>query len=112
MRWNRLAASAGIGYVLLAFVEFFGPSFPQTSDPARLLDSYFVSHRTWTLTTVVVQGIGNAVWLVFLCGLALLIRRAGSTAAGPVALVGGRAQRSHLAHWAGQHRRACLRGRR
>jgi hypothetical protein len=89
MRWNRLAAAAGLAYVLLAFVEFFGPSFPLTSDPARVLDSYFVAHRTWSLTAVAVQGIGNAVWLVFLCGLALLIRRAGSTAAGPVALVGG-----------------------
>ncbi len=89
MTWNRLAAAAGIGYVLLAFVEFFGPSFPQTSDTARVLDSYFVAHRTWSLTAVVVQGIGNAVWLVFLCGLALLIRRAGSTAASSVALVGG-----------------------
>jgi hypothetical protein len=89
MRWNRLAAAAGIGYVLLAFVEFFGPSFPRTSDAAPLLDSYFVSHRAWTLAAVVVQGIGNSVWLVFLCGLALLIRRAGSTAASSVALVGG-----------------------
>ncbi len=89
MRWNRLAAAAGISYVLLAFVEFFGPSFPQTSDAARLLDSYFVSHRSWTLTAVIIQGIGNAVWLVFLCGLALLIRRVGSTAAASVALVGG-----------------------
>jgi hypothetical protein len=89
MRWNRLAAVSGIGYVLLAFVEFFGPGFPKTSDAARVLDTYFVAHRSWTLATVVVQGIGNAVWIVFLCGLALLIRRAGSTAAASVALAGG-----------------------
>jgi hypothetical protein len=89
MTWNRLAAVAGIGYVLLAFVEFFGPSFPQTNDPARVLDSYFVSHRAWSLTAVVVEGIGNAIWLVFLCGLALLIFRTGAFAAGSIALVGG-----------------------
>jgi hypothetical protein len=89
MNWNRLAAAAGIGYVLLAFVEFFGPSFPQTSDAAHLLDSYFVSHRTWTLTTIVVEGISNAVWLVFLCGLALLIRHAGSMASSSIVMVGG-----------------------
>ncbi len=112
MRWNRLAAAAGIGYVLLAFVEFFGPSFPQTSDPARLLDSYFVAHRTWSLAAVVLQGIGNAVWLVFLCGLALLIRRARLDRRGLDRAAWRGAQRSHLAHWAGQHRRACLRGRR
>lgn len=89
MRWNRLAAAAGIAYVLLAFVEFFGPGFPQTGDPARVLDAYFVAHRHWTLAAVVVQGLGNAIWVVFLCGLALHVRRAGSTAAATVALVGG-----------------------
>jgi hypothetical protein len=89
MPWNRLAAAAGIGYVLLAFVEFFGPSFPQTGDPAHALDAYFVAHRSWSLAAVVVQALGNAIWIVFLCGLALLIRRAGSAAAASVALVGG-----------------------
>jgi hypothetical protein len=89
MRWNRLAAAAGIAYVLLAFVEFFGPSFPQTTDSAAVLDAYFIAHRSWSLAAVVVQGLGNAVWIVFLCGLALLVRRAGSAAAASVALVGG-----------------------
>ena len=89
MRWNHLAAAAGIGYVLLAFVEFFGPSFPQTSDPARVLDAYFVAHRPWSLVAVAVQGVANSIWIVFLCGLVLLLRRAGSVAAATVALVGG-----------------------
>ena len=89
MRWNRLAAAAGIAYVLLAFVEFFGPSFPKTNDSAAVLDAYFVAHRSWSLAAVVVQGLGNAIWVVFLCGLALLVRRAGSAAAASVALVGG-----------------------
>ena len=89
MRWNRVAAVAGISYVLLAFVEFFGPSFPHTSDTAGVLDAYFVDHRSWTLTTVVIQGAGNAVWIVFLCGVALLLRRTGSRATASVALVGG-----------------------
>jgi hypothetical protein len=89
MRWNRLAAAAGISYVLLAFVEFFGPGFPQTSDPARVLDAYFVAHRSWSLVAVAVQGVANSIWIVFLCGLAMLLRRAGSMAAAGVALVGG-----------------------
>jgi hypothetical protein len=89
MRWNRLAAAAGIGYVLLAFVEFFGPGFPRTSDPARVLDAYFVAHRSWSLVAVAVQGVANSIWIVFLCGLALLLRRAGSAAAASVALAGG-----------------------
>ena len=89
MRWNRLAAAAGLAYVLLAFVEFFGPSFPQTNDSGAVLDAYFVAHRSWSLAAVVVQGVGNAIWVVFLCGLALLVRRAGSTAAASVTLVGG-----------------------
>ncbi len=89
MRWNRLAAAAGIAYVLLAFVEFFGPSFPKTNDSAAVLDAYFVAHRSWSLAAVVVQGLGNAIWVVFLCGLALLVRHAGSAAAASVALVGG-----------------------
>lgn len=89
MRWNHLAAAAGIGSVLLAFVEFFGPGFPQTSDPARVLDAYFVDHRSWSLVAVVVQGVANSIWIIFLCGLALLLRRAGSAAAASVALVGG-----------------------
>lgn len=89
MRWNRLAATAGIAYVLLAFVEFFGPSFPHTSDTATVLNTYFAIHRSWTLTAVIIEGIGNAVWIVFLCGLALLLRRVGSAAAASVALVGG-----------------------
>jgi hypothetical protein len=89
MRWNRLAAAAGIAYVLLAFVEFFGPSFPQTNDSAGVLDAYFVAHRSWSLAAVVVQGLGNGIWVVFLCGLSLLVRRAGSAAAASVALVGG-----------------------
>jgi hypothetical protein len=89
MRWNRLAAVAGIGYVLLAFVEFFGPTFPKTSDAAAVLDAHFVAHHSWYLAAVVVQGVGNAVWIVFLCGLVLFIRRAGSVAAAPVALMGG-----------------------
>ncbi len=89
MRWNRLAAAAGIAYVLLAFVEFFGPSFPQTTDSAAVLDAYFVAHRSWSLAAVVVQGVGNTIWVVFLCGLALLVRRAGSAGGATVALVGG-----------------------
>ena len=91
MRCNRyrLAAAAGIAYVLLAFVEFFGPTFPHTSDPARILDSYFVTNRSWSLAAVIIQGLGNAIWIVFLCGLAQLIRQAGSTAAAAVALAGG-----------------------
>jgi hypothetical protein len=89
MRWNRLAAAAGIAYVLLAFVEFFGPSFPQTSESAPALDAYFARHRAWSLTAVVVQGFGNGVWVVFLCGLALIVRRAGSPTAASIALVGG-----------------------
>lgn len=89
MRWNRLAAAAGIAYVLLAFVEFFGPSFPRTNDAAGVLDAYFVAHRSWSLVAVVLQGLGNSIWVVFLCGLALLVRRAGSAAAASVALVGG-----------------------
>jgi hypothetical protein len=89
MRWNRLAAAAGIGYVLLAFVEFFGPTFPKTSDSAVLLDAHFVAHHSWYLTAVVVEGVGNAIWIVFLCGLVLLIRRTGSAASAQVALMGG-----------------------
>jgi len=89
MSWNRLAGAAGIGFVLLAFVEFFGPGFPRTGDRAGVLDAYFVDHRSWTLVTVVVQGIGNAMWLVFLCGLAQLLRRSGSDSAALVAVVGG-----------------------
>jgi hypothetical protein len=89
MRWNRLAAVAGITSVLIAFVEFFGPGFPQTGASARALDAYFVDHRSWTLATVAVQGLSNAIWLVFLCGLALLLRHAGSAPAATVALTGG-----------------------
>jgi hypothetical protein len=89
MRWNRIAAAAGIAYVLLAFVEFAGPGFPGTSDSAAMVDAHFVTHRSWYLAAVVVQEIGNAAWLVFLCGLALLIRRAGSAAAATVAFTGG-----------------------
>jgi len=89
MRWNRLAAVAGIATVLLAFVELFGPTFPQTGDPARVLDTYFVAHRSWSLAAVALQGFGDAVWLVFLCGLGQLIRDAGSAAAATVTVVGG-----------------------
>jgi hypothetical protein len=89
MHLNRLPAAAGVGYVLLAFVEFFGPGFPSTSDPARVLDAYFVDHRSWSLAAVAVQGVGNSIWIVFLCGLALLLRRGGSASAASVALVGG-----------------------
>jgi hypothetical protein len=89
MRWNRLAAVAGIAYVALAFVEFFGPGFPKTGTPATLLDAHFVAHRSWYLAAVVVQAVGNALWIAFLCGLVLLIRRAGSIAAASVALIGG-----------------------
>jgi hypothetical protein len=89
MRWNRLAALAGIAYVLLAAVEFFGPGFPQTNDSARGLDAYFVDHRTWSLAAVVVQGAGNAIWIVFLCGLSLLLLRRANAASAAVAMVGG-----------------------
>jgi hypothetical protein len=89
MRWNRLAALAGISYVLLAAVEFFGPGFPQTNDSAGALDNSFVDHRTWSLAAVVVQGLGNAVWIVFLCGLSLLLLRRASPASAAVAMVGG-----------------------
>ena len=89
MRWNRIAAATGIAYVLLAVVEFAGPVFPGTSDSASMVDAHFVTHRSWYLAAVVVQGIGNAAWLVFLCGLALLIRGVGSAAAATIALAGG-----------------------
>jgi hypothetical protein len=89
MRWNRLAALAGIAYVLLAAVEFFGPSFPQTNDSAGALDAYFVDHRTWSLAAVVVQGVGNAVWIIFLCGLSLLLLRSAGAASAALAMVGG-----------------------
>jgi hypothetical protein len=89
MRWNRLAAAAGLATVLLAFVELFGPSFPQTGDTATAVDAYFTAHRSWSLAAVVVQGLGDALWLVFLCGLAGLIRAAGAAVAASAALVGG-----------------------
>src|SRR5581483_8759579 len=89
MRWNRLAAVAGIASVLVAFVEFFGPGFPRTGASDGELDAYFVDHRSWTLATVAIQGLSNSIWIVFLCGLALLLRSAGSIAAATVALTGG-----------------------
>jgi hypothetical protein len=89
MRWNRLAATAGIAYVLLAFVEFFGPSFPQAGDSATTLDTYFLGHHSWALTAVIVEGLGNAIWIAFLCGFAQLLRRRRSQAAASVTLVGG-----------------------
>jgi hypothetical protein len=89
MRWNRPAGAAGITYVALAFVEFFGPEFPKTGASPALVDAHFVAHRSWYLAAVVVQGVGNAMWVAFLCGLVLLIHRAGSTAAASVALTGG-----------------------
>jgi hypothetical protein len=89
MHWNRLAALAGIAYVLLAAVEFFGPGFPQTSEGARALDTYFMDHRSWSLAAVVVQGAGNAIWVVFLCGIALLLHRRGATAPAVACVAGG-----------------------
>jgi hypothetical protein len=89
MRWNTLAALAGIAYVLLAAVEFFGPSFPQTGEGARALDVYFVDHRSWSLAAVVVQGAGNALWIVLLCGLSLLLYKRRGAASASVALVSG-----------------------
>jgi hypothetical protein len=89
MRWNRLAATAGFAYVLLAFTEFAGPSFPHTDDSARTLDDYFVLHHSWSLAAVVVEGLGNSLWIVFLCALALFLRRVGSEVCAAVALTAG-----------------------
>jgi hypothetical protein len=89
MRSYRLAAAAGIATVLLAFVEFLGPTFPQTGDTASAVDAYFTAHRSWLLATVVVQGLGNVLWLVFLCGLAQMIGDIGSAAAATVGLISG-----------------------
>jgi hypothetical protein len=89
MRWNRLAGAAGIAYVLLAFAEFAGPSFPHTSDTAGALDTYFIVHHFWTMTAVVLEGVSNAIWIIFLCGLAQLVYRVGSFAAASVTLAGG-----------------------
>jgi hypothetical protein len=89
MTWNRVAAAAGIGYVVLACVELFGPGFPGTGDSASFLDADFAAHRSWYLAAVGVQGIQNSIWIVFLCGLALLLRRLGSVPGAAVALTGG-----------------------
>jgi hypothetical protein len=75
--------------VLLAFIEFFGPSFPQTSATANVLDAYFTTHHTWSLTAVIIEGLGNAIWILFLCGFVQFLRRQGSREAASVALIGG-----------------------
>jgi hypothetical protein len=89
MRSHHVAAAAGIATVLLAFVEFLGPAFPHTADTASTISTYFTVHRSWSLIAVVVQGLGNALWLVFLCGLVKVIRDNGSASAAIVGLVGG-----------------------
>ena len=110
MRWNRLAAAAGITYVVLAFAEFFGPSFPKTGDSARALDAYFVDHRTWSLAAVVLQEVSNAAWVVFLCGLALLLHARRRTPAAAVLLAGGALNVAISLTGLAVHRRDRLRG--
>ena len=97
MSWNRLAGIAGIGNVALAFVEFFGPGFPAIGARAATLDGYFVDHRHWMLAAVVVQGAGNALWLVFLGGLTARVLRTGALGAGLTTLGRWTAQRRRLA---------------
>jgi hypothetical protein len=89
MRWNRVTGCAGIATVLLAFLEVFGPSFPSTGDSAAAIDAHFVSHRTWMLSAVAVQGIGDVLWLVFLGGLGTVIWARGSAASAATAVLGG-----------------------
>ena len=89
MSWNRTAGVAGIANVALAFVEFFGPGFPTIGASAATLDSYFADHRQWMLAAVVVQGLGNALWLVFLGGLSARVLRTGALGAGLTTLAGG-----------------------
>jgi hypothetical protein len=89
MPLNRVAAAAGIGSVLISFVEFFGPSFPLTSDPAASVARHFVEHRTWTLETVAVQGVDAVLWVVFVSGLVVAIARSGAPSALGAAVVTG-----------------------
>jgi hypothetical protein len=89
MLTNRVAGAAGIGSFLFAFLELLGPGFPGTDDPARVIDSYFVDHRSWMLAAVGIQGLGNLIWTVFLCGFAGFVIRAGSSTGGLVGVVSG-----------------------
>jgi hypothetical protein len=89
MLTNRVAAAAGIGSFMFAFLELLGPGFPGTGDPAPAIDSYFVDHRTWMLAAVAIQGLGNLIWTVFLCGFAGFVLKAGSPTAGLVGVVSG-----------------------
>jgi hypothetical protein len=89
MQLHRLAAAAGIGSVLIAAVEFFGPSFPLTSDPAAAVARHFVDHRQWALTAVAVQGVDAVLWVVFISGLVVTIARSGTSAAPAAAVITG-----------------------
>ncbi len=85
----RTAAAAGLAFFLLAFAELLGPSFPLTSDSPSSIDSHFRDHRSWGLIAVMIQGCGNVLWVVFLCGLVALAIRSGALGAGLVVAAGG-----------------------
>jgi hypothetical protein len=89
MRATRTAGLAGLATVALAGIEFFGPSFPATDDSPAVIERSFADHSTWTLFAAVVQGVSAGVLVVFLCGLALHLYRAGSLAAAAVSLAAG-----------------------
>jgi hypothetical protein len=89
MRSHRIAATAALICFLLAFVELLGPGFPTSNDSAASIDAYFVDHRLWMLTAVLVQGLGNVVWTLFVCLLGWTVARAGCAAAALVGVAGG-----------------------
>ena len=88
--WDRIAASTGIGTVVLFIVGFLlvGDS-PKLDDPAREIATYYSGERGSLVTAVILFGLGSVLLIWFVSALATTLREAGQARLAATAFGGG-----------------------
>lgn len=88
--WDRIAAGAGVGMVVLFVVGYLivGDG-PKVDDPAGEILSYYGDERGKIATGAIIFGLGGVLLLWFVSALATALRAAGEPRAAATALAGG-----------------------
>jgi hypothetical protein len=87
---GRYAAVAGVLFVILFVVaQLIQGSAPKLDDDPATIAAFFHDNHRALLVAAVLEGIAVASLLTFTVGVALMLRAAGHTALGAVALAGG-----------------------
>lgn len=88
--WDRIAAGAGVGTVVLFIVGFVvGGDFPKVDDSAGEVAAHYADERGGVLTAVILFGLGAVLLIWFVSALATALRGAGQARLAATAFGGG-----------------------